>query len=145
MASLFLTEKVTGADTSSVRTCTDHHPGLKAKAKASKTNRKRSEATKEQPRTEDGLWQNKEAGGGTSSATTREPKEHKSRTAKAKASKTNRGTVERMDRLERERPDLADKVVTGELPAAAAIRNHYRRTVTKNRPPWTHHGGRDST
>mgnify|MGYP001281231179 CR=1 FL=1 len=84
-------------------------------------NRKRSEATKEQPRTEDGLWQDKEAGGGTSSATTREPKEHKSRTAKAAASKTNRGTVERMDRLEHGRPDLADKVVTGELPAAAAL------------------------
>ncbi len=31
-------------------------------------------------------------------------KEHKSRQAKAKASKTNRGSVERMDRLDRERP-----------------------------------------
>jgi len=39
--------------------------------------------------------------------------ENKSSTAKAKASKTNRGTVERMDRLERERPDLADKVKVG--------------------------------
>lgn len=42
--------------------------------------------------------------------------------AKASASKTNRGAVERMDRLERERPDLADKVMAGEMPAAAAIR-----------------------
>lgn len=92
-------------------------------------NRKRSEATKQQPRTEDGLWQDKEAGGGTSSATTREPKEHKSRTAKAAASKTNRGTVERMDRLERERPDLADKVAAGVLPAAAAIREMKREKI----------------
>jgi hypothetical protein len=42
--------------------------------------------------------------------------------AKAAASKTNRGTVERMDALMKKRPDLAAKVKSGELPAAWQLR-----------------------
>lgn len=38
--------------------------------------------------------------------------------AKAAASRTNRGAVERMDALRNKRPDLAEKVKVGELPAA---------------------------
>lgn len=49
--------------------------------------------------------------------------------AKATASKTNRGSVERMDRLDRERPDLAEKVIAGELKAAEAMRQLRRDEV----------------
>lgn len=42
--------------------------------------------------------------------------------AKATASHTNRGAVERMDKLAKDRPDLAEKVRAGEVSAAAAIR-----------------------
>lgn len=41
---------------------------------------------------------------------------------RAAASDTNRGAVERMDRLERERPDLADKVRFGQITSADAMR-----------------------
>ncbi len=41
---------------------------------------------------------------------------------RAAASKTNRGAVERMDRLQRVRPDLAEKVREGTLSSAEAMR-----------------------
>ena len=63
----------------------------------------------------------------------------KTSTAKAKASKTNRGSVERMDRLDRERPDLASKVRTGEMKSTEALRQMSRdknkekiEKITKN-------------
>jgi hypothetical protein len=40
----------------------------------------------------------------------------------AAASGTNRGAVERMDRLERDRPDLAEKVKLGQITSADALR-----------------------
>jgi N6-adenosine-specific RNA methylase IME4 len=43
-------------------------------------------------------------------------------TAKAEASKTNRGTVERMDSLAKARPELAAKVMKGEISGAEALR-----------------------
>lgn len=49
--------------------------------------------------------------------------------AKAAAAGVHRGAVERMDRLVRERPDLAEKVRTGEVPAAAAVREMKREKV----------------
>jgi hypothetical protein len=62
-------------------------------------NRKRSEAAKAQPRTEDKT--RVASGGGTSSAPTwvdhKSKEAAKTRTAKARASKTNRGTVESVD------------------------------------------------
>lgn len=70
----------------------------------------------------------------TSGQTNREPAGIRSATSKAKAeaSKTNRGAVERMDMLANKRPDLAEKVKVGELPAAAAIREMKRdETVAK--------------
>lgn len=47
---------------------------------------------------------------------------NKTATAKAAASHTNRGSVERMDRLARERPDLANQVKAGEMKSAEALR-----------------------
>lgn len=52
-------------------------------------------------------------------------------TAKAAASHTNRGAVERMDQLARIRPDLAEQVKSGELPGAAAIREMKREAVVQ--------------
>jgi hypothetical protein len=53
----------------------------------------------------------------------------KSATAKAEASKTNRGSVERMDALVNSRPDLAEKVKTGEIKSAEAIREMKREEL----------------
>ncbi len=55
-------------------------------------------------------------------------------TAKAKASKTNRGTVERMDRLVKERPDLAEKVKVGEIHEAAAGRHVEEKILVEFTP-----------
>lgn len=57
------------------------------------------------------------------------PKRNVTNEAKAAASKTNRGAVERMDQLANNRPDLAEKVKVGELPAAAAIREMKREAI----------------
>jgi len=73
----------------------------------------------------------KVSSGGTTCATTGKHKKHQFREAKAKASKTNRGTVERMDRLAKERPDLAEKVKVGEITEAAAIREMKREKIIK--------------
>jgi len=93
-------------------------------------NRKRSEAAKERERKEDGTLK------ASSEPTTcgRTGSRTSTRTgtkAKAAASKTNRGTVERMDRLVKERPDLADKVKVGEIHEAAAIREMKREKIIK--------------
>lgn len=101
-------------------------------------NAKRAEAAKERPRNSDGTL----SSGATRSGTTGEGEKKPEPTKKAKpqretekkaeASGTNRGSVERMDKLVKERPDLAEKVVTGELSGAAAIRTMKRdETVAK--------------
>jgi len=51
---------------------------------------------------------------------------------RAAASNTNRGAVERMDRLERERPDLAEKVRFGEITSSDAMREITRPHVANN-------------
>jgi len=56
----------------------------------------------------------------------------KGSTAKAEASCTNRGAVERMDRLERERPDLADQVRMGQITSAEAMRQITGPHVAQN-------------
>ena len=86
-------------------------------------NRKRSEATKRQPRTEDGT--RLASGPATTSGDTRDYSAEtaaKTATAKATASGTNRGTVEKMDLLRRKRADLAEKVRTGEMKPTEALR-----------------------
>lgn len=57
----------------------------------------------------------------------------KTRIAETKAalSGTNRGTVERMDKLAKDRPDLAEKVKAGELPAANAVREMKRAAIVE--------------
>jgi len=92
-------------------------------------NRKRSEAAKQQPRTEDGTKLAEKPGATTTCGKT--CNQYAGSTAKAKASKTNRGTVERMDRLVKERPDLAEKVKVGEIHEAAAIREMKREKIIK--------------
>lgn len=81
-------------------------------------NFKRSEATKAQLRTEDGTRLT--SGSGTNGTTTSDP--HKIRNAKAKASNTNKGAVAKGDYLYDRRPDLAHKVITGEMSLSGAIR-----------------------
>lgn len=85
--------------------------------------RKRSEATKAQPRTEAGEFLPVER---VSAQVVQIPEAAKdptpTRTAKAIASKTNRGTVERLDAISDKRPDLADRILTGELKTAQALR-----------------------
>lgn len=77
-------------------------------------NRKRSEAAKQRERNPDGTL----ASTGTVCASTRNDK--KGQQAKAQASKTNRGAVARGDKLAKHRPDLAEKVRTGEMKPAEA-------------------------
>lgn len=67
------------------------------------------------------------SGAATDSGTTRTTQQTKQEpartsTAKADASKTNRGTVERMDSLSKARPELAEKVMKGEISGAEALR-----------------------
>jgi len=51
---------------------------------------------------------------------------------RAAASKTNRGTVERMDRLQKESPALADQVRAGSITSAEAMREIKRKTILAN-------------
>jgi N6-adenosine-specific RNA methylase IME4 len=55
----------------------------------------------------------------------------KTSSAVAKEAGVNRGSVERMDRLDRERPDLADKVAHGELKPTEAMRQMKKDEVVK--------------
>lgn len=96
---------------------------------ADEANQRRAEAAKAQheasnPRAGE---TKPKSGAATSSGTTKKQEGAKrSSASKAAASKTNRGTVERMDELARKRPDLAEKVKNGEMKAAAAIREMKR-------------------
>lgn len=93
--------------------------GIKAEA-----NRKRSEAAKRRERKSDGTL----ASGSTDCRTT--GRRDKTNQAKAAASKTNAGAVARGDKLEKEAPDLAEKVRKGELKPAAARRLAKQRSVS---------------
>jgi N6-adenosine-specific RNA methylase IME4 len=72
---------------------------------------------------------------GTTCADT--PRDHKAEAAKttraaiAKEAGVNRGSVQRMDRLDKERPDLADKVAQGELKPTEALRLLKKDEVVK--------------
>lgn len=89
---------------------------------AEEANRKRSEATKEQPR-KDGKLAEKQVVQQTVEQPARRDKGNQ---AKAAASKTNPGAVARGDKLAKHRPDLAEKVRTGEMKPAAAHREMKR-------------------
>ena len=75
------------------------HKSSTAKAKASKTNRKRSEAAKQQPRTEDGTKLAEKPGATTTCGKT--CNQYAGSTVKAKASKTNRKRSEATKERER--------------------------------------------
>lgn len=95
-----------------------------AKRKA-EANKARSEAAKKQHETSNPRAGEK-SGSATSCGDTKRDHEaeaaQKSATAKAKASKTNRGAVESMDQLDRKRPDLADQVAGGTMKPAQAMK-----------------------
>ena len=95
-------------------------------------NKAKSEVAKERPRDGDGTFTTTL---GTSCADS--GRDHKAeeanttRAAVAKQAGVNRGSVERMDRLDRERPDLADKVAQGELKPTEALRVMKKDEVVK--------------
>lgn len=91
-------------------------------------NRKRSEAA-DARRGEDGRLEAKPVQ--PQSVAKQDYHETKASAAKAKASKTNRGSVERGDRLATERPDLAEKVRLGEIKPAEAHRLMKRDNVAE--------------
>jgi N6-adenosine-specific RNA methylase IME4 len=90
-------------------------------------NLKRSEATRGQPRSEDGT--RLVSGGGTDSTATCGG--HPSRQLKAEASKTNRGAVAKGDVLYTKRPDLAEKVIAGAVSMEAALREVKNEEVVR--------------
>jgi len=75
-------------------------------------NRKRCAAAQEWHRNEAGTLASATASSGGSGE----------RTDKAAASNTNRGIVQRMDKLVKDRPDLTEKVVAGEVKSTEAMR-----------------------
>lgn len=99
-----------------------------------KANRKRSEAAKAQHEVSNPRVGEKVISGAPTTCGRTKRNEGRSQTAKiaAIASKTNRGSVERMERLSRERPDLAEQVKRGTIPAATALREVKREAVIRN-------------
>ena len=85
---------------------------------AEEANRKRSKAMQGLPHAPTGE-RRKEVG---QSVLPHSPKEEPGKEAKAAASKTNKGAVARGDVLDKKRPDLAEKVRTGEMKPADAHR-----------------------
>jgi N6-adenosine-specific RNA methylase IME4 len=99
---------------------------------ARETSRKRAEATKAQPRASDGTMQPKPQVPQPVELADKPPARRKvTNETKAEASKTNRGAVERMDRLVSKRPDLAEKVRHGELKPTAALRIMKKESVAE--------------
>jgi N6-adenosine-specific RNA methylase IME4 len=90
---------------------------------AAEANRKRSEAAKAQPRTEDGT-RLASSGDPTTSGATSHSKAGAE--ALAEASGTNRGAIEQAIQLDAKRPDLAEKVRAGKLKPTAATRKMKR-------------------
>ena len=61
----------------------------------------------------------------------KEERKRETAVAVAKEAGVNRGSVERMDRLDKERPDLADKVARGEMKPTQAMREMKKDEVVK--------------
>lgn len=93
---------------------------------AEEANRKRSEAAKEQPRTDTGFAEKQVVG-----QSVQLPGQPVERKAKAAASKTNMGAVARGDKLAKERPDLAEGVRLGKIKPAEAHRRMKKDEVIK--------------
>jgi len=93
-------------------------------------NKARSDAAKAQHEVSNPRAGERVSGSTTNSGNTK-PNAYAGSKAKAAASKTNRGAVERMDRLDRERPDLAEKVIAGNMKPAEAVREMQRSQVAE--------------
>jgi N6-adenosine-specific RNA methylase IME4 len=125
---------------------------------AAGANKKRSDATSAQPRNDDGTMATgvvtDSDGTGRDHAT---EAAGRSSTAKAKASGTNRGAVDRAAKLMREAPELAEKVAHGEMKSTQAHRL-LRKAKIANRtepfpdgkfrviyadPPWQYNDSRE--
>lgn len=104
----------------------DTWKATEARIKAA-ANQARSEAAKEQPRTDEGLFQS--PGISTICANTRN--HEKGQKAKAAASKTNRGAVARGDKLAKDRPDLAEKVRKGDIKPSQAYKTMQKEAAEK--------------
>ena len=109
------------------KACEEKSSAMQAEKRriAAEAREKRAKAASERRR-EDGTLGPRSTSGGPSGPTTgsREhaPKVHQEREAKASAANVAPSTVRRMDSLAAKRPDLAEKVRDGALPAARAIR-----------------------
>ncbi|MFO7899033.1 MAG: hypothetical protein R6V58_08230, partial [Planctomycetota bacterium] len=93
--------------------------------------RARSKAASERPRAEAGQFRSEASPSADCGRTGSKPRGRGS-TVRARISGTNRGAVERMDRLERERPDLAEQVKNGEITSAAPMRRIAKPHVSRN-------------
>jgi hypothetical protein len=94
----------------------------------------KSEDIKTQPRAETGKFEPKAVSATTCGENGRDYKSEqasKTATTVAKEAGVNRGSVERMDRLEENRPDLADKVASGEMKPTQAMREMKKDEVVK--------------
>lgn len=94
---------------------------------ADEANRKRSEAAKEQPRTESGFAKKQVVGQSVPST----GNTHKGKQAKAAAAHVNMGAVGRGDNLANNRPDLAEGVRKGAIKPAEAFRIMKRDEVSE--------------
>lgn len=120
----------------------------------SEANAKRSENSKSQPRKADGTMATKPAPQHSVGATVN--KGNKAQAAKSAASRTNPGAVARGDKLDKERPDLAEKVRKGAIRPAEAHRQMKKDQVAGKvaalpidkfsviyaDPPWSYGDGR---
>lgn len=97
---------------------------------AEQANAKRAEATKAQPRTDDGK---RLAEGQVVQHSVALPADkHKSQSTAAKLSNTNAGAVARGDKLAKVRPDLAEKVRMGSVKPADAYRQMKRDEIVES-------------
>ena len=87
-------------------------------------NQKRADAANERDREEDGTLA---ASSCTTSTTTGSEDKAKTRAAAAKSAKVDKGTVARMDALEKAAPDLYEKVTSGDLTLTQAQREAKER------------------
>lgn len=102
----------------------------KQAAAKEEANRKRSQAAKGN----DNASKDRENSAATSCGATVSDDKRSAKTEEAaKASNTNRGAIERQQRLRRERPDLAEKVRSGELKPSHAMRELRMADIDRQR------------
>jgi hypothetical protein len=134
--------------------CHEHSAELQAELQrlVDEANAKRSAAAKKRSRTDEGTFEPV----AEQCDQPLEKKEAKERKTKATDSKTNPGAVARGDKLAKDRPDLAEKVRTGEMKPSEAHRQMKKAEVVERSvalpdgkyrvlyadPPWKYGDGR---